>query len=444
MVNKEQHPSVLLVEDDPDAAWMVRRALAGASIALSHAETGVAALERVARDPPAVMLLDLRLPDLNGLEVLEKTLSGGAQTAVIVTTAHGGIEAAVAAMDAGATNFLAKPLGAKRLIATLDDALARQRRAGLLTERARERFHGFLGAAPAMRALYRVIESAGPSRAPVFITGESGAGKEVCAQAVHDRGVRPDAPFVVLNCAAIAPGLMESEVFGHAKGAFTGAQTARLGAARRAQGGTLFLDEICEMDLALQAKLLRFAQSGAVQALGSDRIDHAEVRLICATNRDPWAEVQAGRLREDLFYRLHVVPLRVPPLRERGADIGLLARYFLIRYGSEEGKNFRGFDPQVEKILRAYPWPGNVRQLQNVIRHVAVLNDGPKVRRSMLPAFLQNCRPAPVRLKDIERRAIEAALSESGGNVPRAARQLGIDPSTLYRKLQAWARAAGF
>ncbi len=424
-------------------AWIYRRYLAGEEIALEHVATGAAALERVAVRPPTVMLLDLKLPDMNGLEVLERTLASGAPTAVVAITAHGGVEAAVEAMRAGAYDFLAKPFKAERLAVTLRNALERQGLAGLLEGMARARFHGFLGAALPMQALYRAIESAGPSKAAVFITGESGSGKEVCAQAVHGCGVDPGAPLVVLNCAAIARDLMESEVFGHAKGAFTGAHGARMGAARRAHGGTLFLDEICEMELAMQSKLLRFAQSGAVQAVGSDEIQQVDVRLICATNRDPWAEVRAGRLREDLYYRLHVVPLHIPPLRERGEDIGLLARDFLAKASREEGKNFRDFDPEVERVLADYTWPGNVRELQNVIRHVAVMHNGPKVRCHMLPAFLQETQPPRGRLKDIEREAIEAALAESGGNITKAAQQLGIDPSTLHRKRHVWARAAG-
>ncbi len=439
-------PSVLLVEDDPDLAWIYRRYLAQEAVTLDLVITGTAALERVAAKPPAVMLLDLRLPDMNGLEVLKRTLASGAPTAVVVITAQGGVDVAVEAMRAGAYDFLAKPFKAERLAVTLRNALERQRLAGLLEVLARERFHGFLGAALPMQALYRAIESVGPSKAAVFITGESGAGKEVCAQAVHACGERPEAPFVVLNCAAIARDLMESEVFGHAKGAFTGAQSARAGAARRADSGTLFLDEICEMDLALQSKLLRFAQTGAVQAVGSDKLERVDVRLICATNRDPWAEVQAGRLREDLYYRLHVVPLHVPPLRERGADVLLLARDFLVKASREEGKSFRSFDPEVERILADYEWPGNVRQLQNVIRHVAVLHQGPTVRRHMLPAPLHPGQaprgPAARRLSEIERVAIEAALSECDGNITVAARRLGVNPSTLHRKRHAWARAA--
>ncbi len=444
-------PHVLLVEDNPNLAWTYQRILAKEPIALEHVATGTDALSRVAAEPPAVMLLDLKLPDIHGLEVLQRTLAGIATTAVIVITAHGGVDTAVAAMRAGAYDFLTKPFKAQRLLVTLRNALERQRLAGLLDTFRRERFHGFLGAALPMQALYRAIESVGPSKAAVFITGESGTGKEVCAQALHACGPRHDGPMIALNCAAIAHDLMESEIFGHAKGAFTGAECARKGAARRADGGTLFLDEVCELELALQSKLLRFVQTGTVQAVGSDRVEQVDVRLICATNKDPWAEVEAGRLREDLYYRLHVVPLCIPPLRERGSDILRLAHAFLAEASREEGKDFHSIEPEAEAVLLNHDWPGNVRELQNAMRHVTVLHQGPGVRREMLPSPLYCRSPATYpqarraesrSLHDIEREAIEAAVAESGGNVTRAARRLGVDPSTLHRKRQAWARAA--
>ena len=440
-------PRVLLVEDDPCLAQLYRRFLAQEPVAVEHVATGGAALGRLAAAPPAVMLLDLRLPDIHGLEVLKRGLAGGAPTAVIVLTADSEVEVAVEAMRAGAYDFLGKPIPAERLIVTLRNALERQRLAGLLESFRRERFHGFLGASLPMQSLYRAIESVGPSGAPAFITGESGSGKELCAQAVHACGPRSDGPFIALNCAAIARELVESEIFGHAKGAFTGAHGRRAGAARQAHGGTLFLDEICELDPAVQGKLLRFVQTGTLRAVGSDRLERVDLRLVCATNKDPWSEVQAGRLREDLFYRLHVVPLQVPPLRERGEDILLLAHHLLRDFAGEEGKTFTGFAPEAEDILRAHAWPGNVRELQNVIRHVVVLHRGPLVRAEMLPALRSGPAGAAEtkgrRLRDLERTAIQTAIAETGGNITRAARILGVHPSTLHRKRQAWAQGTG-
>ena len=434
---------VLLVEDNLGLAWTYQRYLAGEPVALEHVATGSEALERIATDPPAVMLLDLILPDLSGLEVLEKIQAVRAPITTIVMTAHGDVEIAVQAMRAGAYDFLTKPFDAGRLLTTLRNAVERQRLAGEVETLRRTRFAGFLGASLPMQALYRAIESVAQSKAPVFITGESGTGKELCAQAVHACGPRRDGPFVALNCAAIARDLMESELFGHTKGAFTGAHSPRKGAARLADGGTLFLDEICELDLALQGKLLRFVQTGTLRTLGSDTLERVDLRLVCATNKDPWGEVASGRLREDLYYRLHVVPLALPALRERGDDILLLARQFLRDVAREEGKSFEGFDAESEAMLRAHPWPGNVRELQNVIRHVVVFHRGPVVRPSMLPGRLRNVGPqerADQSLRAVERQTIEKAIATHAGNITRAARALGVDPSTLHRKRRAWGR----
>jgi two-component system repressor protein LuxO len=304
-----------------------------------------------------------------------------------------------------------------------------------------------------MQAVYRVIEAAAPSRATVFVTGESGTGKELAASAVHRLSPRAAGPFVPINCAAIPRDLIESEIFGHVRGAFTGAVADRQGAAQAADGGTLFLDEICEMDLALQGKLLRFVQTGQFTPVGASRPVSVDVRFVCATNRDPLAEVKAGRFREDLYYRLHVVPLRLPPLRERGEDVILLAEAFLARAAAEEGRRFRRLSPDAKAALLAHSWPGNVRELENAIRGAVVLADGEELTAEMLPASVRLSPPsrrapppaadpsAILPLAEVERRAIEAAIAACGGNIPRAAAALGISPSTLYRKRAAWAAA---
>jgi two-component system repressor protein LuxO len=303
-----------------------------------------------------------------------------------------------------------------------------------------------------MLSLYAQIERVAPSKAPVFVTGESGAGKEVCAEAVHACSPRAGGPFIALNCSAIPRELMESEIFGHVKGAFTGAYEDRPGAAELAHGGTLFLDEICEMDLALQAKLLRFAQTGTVRRVGDARLRSVDVRFICATNREPAREIEAGRFREDLFYRLHVLPLQLPALRERGADVVKLARAFLLAFAEEEGRRFVGFAPEAEMALAAHSWPGNVRELQNVIRRVVVLHDAEEVRADMLALSstheaARDTGPLPrIDSPSIdpfwrqEQRIIEAALKAFDGNTHKAAHALEISPSTIYRKLNAWAQ----
>lgn len=315
-------------------------------------------------------------------------------------------------------------------------------------------FQGYIGSSTAMQVVYRMIEQAASSKATVFVTGESGTGKEVCAHAIHKLSLRSDKPFVALNCAAIPKDLIESEVFGHIKGAFTGASSDREGAAMLANGGTLFLDEICEMDLGLQGKLLRFLQTGEFNRVGDSKTRKVDVRIVTATNRDPLAEVEAGRFREDLYYRLHVIPIMLPALRERGDDVLEIALSLLAAYSAEEGRHFTGFTPEVAGMLLSYDWPGNVRQLQNIIRNIVVLHDGERVTPDMVPApvggrwarphgFGRTEQPAgnaaPIRpLIEVEREAIEAAIAACGGNIPRAAVMLGVSPSTIYRKRLAW------
>jgi DNA-binding NtrC family response regulator len=419
---------------------------------------------------PAAVLLDLRLPDGDGLEFLRELRAGPADPAVIVMTAHGSINAAVDAMRDGADDFLVKPFAAARLLTTTRLAMERRRLERLVRTVTPglndKRFEGFIGADLSMHAVYRMIEQAARSKATVFITGESGTGKELCAEAIHRRSDRRQRPFVALNCGAIPKDLMESEIFGHVKGAFTGATGDREGAASRADGGTLFLDEICEMAPQLQVKLLRFLQTGTLQRVGSDRPSAVDVRIVCATNRDPMTEVAAGRFREDLHYRLYVVPLHLPALRERGQDVLEIARHFLAQFSAEEGRRFSAFAPEAEANLTAYPWPGNVRELQNTIRNIIVLNEGPLVTVEMIPPHIKvygqgkangtaaatpspshpaagqkRFGPAAIRpLAECEREIIEAAIDACAGNMTEAAKRLGISSKTIYRKRQEWAQ----
>jgi two-component system repressor protein LuxO len=306
----------------------------------------------------------------------------------------------------------------------------------------------FIGTSAAMRALYTTIEKAASSRAAVFITGDSGTGKDVCARTIHRLSPRADKPFVAINCAAIPHDLIESELFGHTKGAFTGAGEHRDGAIARAQGGSLFLDEICDMPAAMQSKLLRFLQDLTYARVGADRHETADVRILCATNKNPRTEIERGHFREDLFYRLHVVPVVMPPLAGRGDDILDLACYFLHLYAAEEKKDFQTFTAQAEGFLRHYHWPGNVRELQNMIRYLVVMHDGPVVEESMLRAqatqtatAMAETSPSSLQLQplwQIEKQAIEQAIALCHGNIPQAAALLEISPSTIYRKKQAW------
>lgn len=457
-------PQVLLIEDNPVLIRVYQRYLHSEPCHLTQVSTGAEALLHLERQPPAVVLLDLNLPDINGLEILRYISDCGLPSTVVVITAHASIDIAVAAMRAGAFDFLVKPFDGNRLTVTLRNALERQRLLRLvatLREEGAQGYHGFIGGSLAMQAVYRIIDSAAPSKATVFITGESGTGKELCAEAIHKQGTRRDQPFIALNCGAIPHDLMESEIFGHVRGAFTGAAGDRKGAAALAHGGTLFLDEIGELDLDLQKKLLRFVQTGTFQPVGSSQIDKVDVRFVCATNRDPLADVEAGRFREDLYYRLHVIPIVMPPLRERDDDVLTIAQHFLEKYAAEEGRQFRALSPETQAIFLDYDWPGNVRQLQNVLRNIVVLHDADTVTPGMLPPPLNRLPPplltAVVRrecpslledvqsesqirpLDEVEREVIEQAIELCGGNIPRAAARLGVAPSTIYRKRQSWA-----
>ncbi|MGE5152593.1 MAG: sigma-54-dependent transcriptional regulator [Bdellovibrio bacteriovorus] len=458
-------PIILIVEDSRALAEVYRSYLTGEPYQVRHVADGRRALAELDREPPAVLLLSLRLPDMDGMAILRRVHERQIPTAVVVIAVASRVDLAVDAMRYGAFDVVDRPFGAKRIKVTLRNALERQRLTSL-AERAdddlrRDHYHGFIGSSPPLQAVYRTIDSAAPSRATIFITGESGTGKELCAEAIHRQSGRREGPFVALNCGAIPRDLMESEIFGHVRGAFTGATRNRLGAAEQAHGGTLFLDEIAELDLDLQTKLLRFVQTGCIQRVGSTELAKVDVRIICATNRDPEQEVAEGRFRQDLYYRLHVIPIHLPPLRERPDDIGLLANHFLRTFAAEEGKGFRALAPEAEAVFLDYDWPGNIRQLQNVIRNVVVLHDGEQVTRAMLPAPLDGAvggsrgvlwdrarGGAPERdpmrertilpLHVLEKEAIERAICLCEGNIPRAAALLEVSPSTLYRKRQAW------
>jgi two-component system, repressor protein LuxO len=458
--------AVLLVEDTPTLSRVYAEYLRKDGYAVAPVETGAEALRHIADGAPRIVLLDLQLPDMHGMEVLKKVAEQALPCAVIVITAHGSVNVAVEAMRYGAYDFLVKPFTSERLLVTVRNAMERLRLAQIVdtfeTDIARRRYHGFVGSSLTMQSVYRIVDNAASSKATVFITGESGTGKEVCAEAIHRQSPRRDKPFIAINCGAIPKDLMESEIFGHTKGAFTGAVSERAGAAARADGGTLFLDEICELEANLQTKLLRFLQTGSFTPVGGSRLEKVDIRILCATNRDPLKEVEDGRFREDLYYRLHVIPIHLPALREREDDVLEIARHYLSTYAAEEGKAFKGFSPEAESIVRFYHWPGNVRQLQNVMRNVVVLNDGDLVTPEMLPPPLpqrpvaQPSRPVAVSpatenghahlpvpqairpLWEVEKDAIESAIDACDGNIPRAAALLEISASTIYRKRLNW------
>lgn len=306
-------------------------------------------------------------------------------------------------------------------------------------------FCGFIGASPVMNGAYAALARMAQSAAPVMVEGETGTGKELAARALHALGRKSSGPMVAINCAAIPPELLESEIFGHVKGAFTGAVTDRAGAARLADGGVLFFDELTEMPVALQAKLLRFVQTGVFTPVGGTQSMTADLRFVSSTNRDPVKAVAEGRLREDLFYRLSALRVALPPLRARGRDVILLARHFLLRANVQERKSFTAFSPEAEGLMLSHSWPGNVRELEGVIRRAAVMNDGAVMTHGMLgikisaaPILLQEETVRP--FAEVERIVIEQAIRICGGNVTEAARRLGLNPSTIHRKRKEWGK----
>ena len=455
---------LLLVEDTPSLQLVYESVLKAAGYEVATAGTAAAGLAMFRTQKPAVVLLDLMLPDRDGLELLQDMLAVKPDAHVIVITANGSINKAVAAMRAGAHEFLVKPIDEQRFLNAVQNAITDAHTDAADTPETRPETPPpgeFIGASVVMGQVYDKIRSVARSMATVFITGESGTGKELCAQAVHDLSNRRNGPFVPLNCGAIPSELLESEVFGHVKGSFTGAISDKPGAAASADGGTLFLDEICELDLNLQTKLLRFLQTSTIQPVGATRPRKVNVRIVCATNRDPLQAVRRGQFREDLYYRLHVVPIHMPPLRERGEDVNVIATEALLRFAREEGRAFTTLGEDVRALFRDLDWPGNVRQLLNAIRHVVVLNDGTTVTRAMLPAELLETMsaeaaaptagtPEPLALDglvgrplaEVERMLIEATIALHGGSIPKAARVLDVSPSTLYRKIESW-RGAG-
>ena len=451
--------SVLVVDADPTARRLLVQGLKDAA-RTSEAANADEALAMLDRMEPAAVVASLDRGDSVSAEVIEALRFGGYEGPIIAVSAKASLQVAVKAMRAGACDMLVTPIAsgelARRLAAQLGSEGHLPASAPPPKQRSND-FEGFVGRSPVMREVYDQIRRVAASKAPVFVTGESGTGKEVTAQAIHQRSGRPAGRFVALNCGAIPRDLMESEIFGHARGAFTGATEDRVGAAELADGGTLFLDEICEMDLSLQTKLLRFIQTGELRRVGDTRVRRLDVRFVCATNRDPLAQVVAGRFREDLYYRLCVLPLHLPPLRQRGDDVMMLARAFLTRFAAEEGRQFRDFEPAAAAIVAGFDWPGNVRQLQNVMRRLVVMHEGTTVSAAMLPLALahgalqggveQLAESAATSLAPViepfavqERRIIEGALAAFDGNLSRAAAALEISPSTIYRKRENWAR----
>jgi DNA-binding NtrC family response regulator len=489
---------VLIVDDDPVQRRLIENMVnrfGYEAVVVDGGDAAIAMLRDSAESRIDCVVLDLVMPDLDGLGVLAKMREASLNLPVVVQTAHGGIDNVVSAMRAGAVDFVVKPVGAERLQVSLRNALSARALAGELARLKHSRsgtltFRDIITRSPRMLAVLRVAEKAAASAIPVLIEGESGAGKELIARAIHGSSERRAKPFLAVNCGAIPDNLVESLLFGHEKGAFTGATERHSGKFLEASGGTLFLDEVGELPLPAQVKLLRAIQEGEVEPVGARKPVKVDVRLISATNRNLASELKAGRFREDLFYRLHVFPVTVPPLRERPEDIFELVRHFLPRFAAEEGKRVASVSGSAMKLLAAYHWPGNVRQLENAVFRAVVLADGDEIGATEFPQIaahvsgpqaIEPSMPQPATtlstapsdggpsplvleaassldlaieprsgalplldaggqmrpLEDIEAEVIRFAIAHYRGQMSEVARKLRIGRSTLYRKLDS-------
>jgi DNA-binding NtrC family response regulator len=443
--------NVLVVDDEAVMREVLRARLEDMGYEVLAAATAAEATRLVAAHSPAMVISDVVLPDLSGLELLESLKGGDRNRPVILMTAYGSVDMAVEAMKQGATDFLTKPLDWKELEA----ALAETSREIAERQVARELdsvltdgvgLGPLVGSGPAMHALFELVQTLAASDASAIITGESGTGKELVARTLHDLSARRGGPFIAINAAAIPESLMESELFGHEKGAFTGAVAPRAGCFELSHGGTLFLDEITEMPVALQPKLLRVLEGGRLRRVGGTSERSFDVRVLAATNRDPEVAIGEQRLRPDLYYRLGVFTVALPPLRERREDIPLLAQSFIRRANEKHGTAVEGLRPQVHDLLLSYSWPGNVRELSNVVERAVILARGGWIETIHLPALLRKeggghrgiFIPSGVSAAEAERILILETLRQTGNNKAQAARRLGLDVKTIRNKLKSW------
>ena len=445
-------PTVLVVDDDAATRDGLTVLLDSWGYQATAADDGKAALKLCAQQLPHAIVTDLMMPGINGLEFVAALGERVQQIAIVFITGQATIDTAVQAIKLGAYDYLPKPLEPERLRAVLEKALKQvslARDAGALRQRLESplgSYGALIGKSAPMRRLYQQIGQIAATSAAVLVSGESGTGKELVAQTLHDLSPRRDGEFLALNCAAISPTLMESELFGHEKGAFTSAVDRHLGCFEQADGGTLFLDEITEMALEVQPKLLRVLEEGQIRRIGGGKNIPVSVRVVAATNRQPAAAVKEGKLRQDLFYRLNVFHLELPPLRERGDDITLLAGYFLESFTAKYQRAVVPWDGDFAPALLAHSWPGNVRELRNAMERLTVLATGTKLsardfEQYCLTAVVEEQTDrAPISLAEAERQAIERALGATAGNKTQAAQLLGITPKTLNAKLALYSK----
>jgi two-component system response regulator HydG len=446
---------VLVVDDEAGHAEAMAETLSTMGLDVEWASSGTEGLRRLAEWDPDVVITDLVMSDMGGMELLRAAKAGRPEREVVVISGRGGIESAVEAMKAGASTYLRKPLRIEEVREVVRKAVERHglARTNLeLRRRLDERFgfQGLVGASPPMQKVFEIIRNVAGTTATVLILGESGTGKELVAQSVHQNSRRASGPFLALNCAALSPGVLESELFGHEKGSFTGAMRTHKGKFEAASGGTLFLDEVGDMPLELQAKLLRVIEAREVFRVGSNEPVKVDVRLVAATHRDLRGLVKEGKFREDLFFRLNVVTVPLPPLRERGEDIPILAGLFLREFRDLHRKDVEGFTPAALDALRACAWPGNVRELRNAVESMVVVSRGKYLDVDVLPPGIQHATaPSAARgspatalagltLAQAEEMLVRSALEAKGGNREKAAAALGISERTLYRKIKEY------
>ncbi|MEW6072353.1 MAG: sigma-54 dependent transcriptional regulator [Planctomycetota bacterium] len=445
---------VLIIDDDEAHAEALADGLESEGVACRIAGSGREGIDRMSEATYDAILTDLVMHDVDGLEVLREANRLQPEAVVLLVTGHGSVETAVDAMRLGASDYLTKPVRIQELRARLARAVetGRLRRANLELHRQLDKrygFEGIIGHSPAMQRVFDVLRQVSPTHATVLILGESGTGKELVARAIHTNSPRKGKPLVAVNCAALSQGLIESELFGHMKGAFTGAVGAKEGLIVYADGGTLFLDEVGDMPLETQAKLLRVLESREVQPVGGTTATKVDIRLVAATNQDLRAKVGEGRFREDLLFRLQVVSLPLPPLRERAGDVPLLIEHFLGEFAAEHGRAVRGITPEARALLVRYDWPGNVRELRNAIENMVLLARGDVIEEADVPEHVRAAAGqarapgghldlAGRSLEEVERALIEANLDLVEGNRQKAAKILGIGERTLYRKIKEY------
>lgn len=451
-------PALLVVEDEKHTREGLSKFLEGLEYDVLTAEGGGEALRLIEKERPNLVLTDIRMPDMDGMTLLEKIKSKYPEVSVIALTAYGTVESAVKAMKLGAFYYLTKPVNLEELEflvkKALTDQTLREENRELRRELFRERFDEgtIIARSKKMKKVLELVDRAAPSKATVLLQGESGTGKELLAHRIHEKSPRRSEIFLAVHPAALPETLLASELFGHERGAFTGANERRIGRFERAHGGTLFLDEVSEIPLEMQVKLLRVLQEGEFERVGGTKTIRADVRLVCATNKDLAEEMRQGRFREDLYYRINVILINIPPLRERPEDLRSLVEYFVEYFSRINGKSIKGIDEEARNRLETYPWSGNVRELKNVIERMVVLSQGSRLGTENLPDDFKmgqgvpqsttssalGLDPKASSLEEVEKELIRLKLKEVAGNKSQAAKKLGISRRTLYRKIEEY------